>query len=44
MNKFKILKGIYEKVPILQPIFIKLSNPFFDFIPKFSGWGFDYYL
>jgi hypothetical protein len=39
MNKFKILKSIYEKAPILQPIFIKLSNPFFDFIPKFSGWG-----
>ena len=37
--KFKILKIIYEKIPILQPIFIKLSNPFFDFIPKFSGWG-----
>jgi len=39
MNKFKIFKSIFEKVPILQPIFIKLSNTFFDFIPKFSGWG-----
>ena len=39
MWKFKILKKIYEKIPILQPIFIKISKPFFDFIPKFSGWG-----
>ena len=39
MQKFKILKYIYEKMPIFQPIFIKISKPFFDFIPKFSGWG-----
>jgi len=39
MQKFRILKIIYEKIPILQPVFIKISKPFFDFIPKFSGWG-----
>ncbi len=39
MGGFKILKSIYEKIPIFQPIFIKISKPFFDFIPKFSGWG-----
>ena len=39
MQKFKILKIIYEKIPVLQPLFIKISKPFFDFIPKFSGWG-----
>ena len=39
MQKFRILKIIYEKVPILQPLFSKISKPFFDFIPKFSGWG-----
>lgn len=38
-KRFIILKSIYEKVPILQPFFIKISKPFFDFIPKFSGWG-----
>jgi len=39
MQKYKILKIIYNKLPILQPFFIKMSKPFFDFIPKFSGWG-----
>jgi len=39
MLKYKILKIIYKKIPILQPIFNKISKPFFDFIPKFSGWG-----
>jgi len=39
MEIFKILKNIYEKIPILQPVFVKISKPFFDFIPKFSGWG-----
>lgn len=39
MQKYKILKNIYDKIPILQPLFTKISKPFFDFIPKFSGWG-----
>ena len=39
MEKFNILKMIYKKIPILQPVFVKISKPFFDFIPKFSGWG-----
>ncbi len=39
MSKLKILKIIYEKIPVLQPFFIQISKPFFDFIPKFSGWG-----
>ena len=39
MQKLLILKSIYKKIPILQPFFIKISKPFFNFIPKFSGWG-----
>ena len=39
MQKYQILKTIYKKIPILQPVFIKISKPFFDFVPKFSGWG-----
>jgi O-methyltransferase len=39
MQKLQILKIIYEKIPVLQPFFLKISKPFFDFIPKFSGWG-----
>jgi O-methyltransferase len=39
MQKYGVLKRVYEKIPILQPFFIKVSKPFFDFIPKFSGWG-----
>lgn len=38
-KKFILLKVIYNKIPVLQPFFIKISKPFFDFIPKFSGWG-----
>jgi O-methyltransferase len=39
LQKLLILKSIYKKIPILQPFFIKISKPFFNFIPKFSGWG-----
>ncbi len=36
---FRFSKIIFDKIPFAQGFLIKISRPFFDFIPKFSGWG-----